>query len=398
MEPVPGAVEQAIQTNLMGGGGKPIDIQLSGPDVEELRMVATEVRERLAEYPGVTDITDSFRGGKPEITLAINPSAEPLGLTLQDLGRQVRQGFFGEEAQRIQRGRDDVRVMVRYPADERQSVGDLERMRIRTPTGEAVPFGTVAEAQMGRGFASIKRVDRDRAINVTAGVDEAVATANNILSDIEARHMPDILAGHPTVSYSLEGQQQMQGEFMEGLSRGFLVALFVIFTLMAIPFKSYVQPLIVMSAVPFGLVGAIFGHGLLGMTMNFMSMMGMVAVAGVVVNDSLVLVHFVNRTRAKGLAIKDAAREAGVARFRPILLTSLTTAAGVTPLILETSIQAQFLIPMAVALASGVLFATVFTLLLVPSSYLILEDIRSLFGFKASILPVEVAVDSPMGD
>ena len=398
MEPVPGAVEQAIQTNLMGGGGKPIDIQLSGPDVEELRMVATEVRERLAEYPGVTDITDSFRGGKPEITLAINPSAEPLGLTLQDLGRQVRQGFFGEEAQRIQRGRDDVRVMVRYPADERQSVGDLERMRIRTPTGEAVPFGTVAEAQMGRGFASIKRVDRDRAINVTAGVDEAVANANNILSDIEARHMPDILAGHPTVSYSLEGQQQMQGEFMEGLSRGFLVALFVIFTLMAIPFKSYVKPLIVMSAVPFGLVGAIFGHGLLGMTMNFMSMMGMVAVAGVVVNDSLVLVHFVNRTRAKGLAIKDAAREAGVARFRPILLTSLTTAAGVTPLILETSIQAQFLIPMAVALASGVLFATVFTLLLVPSSYLILEDIRSLFGFKASILPVEVAVDSPMGD
>ena len=398
MEPIPGAVEQAIQTNLMGGGGKPIDVQLSGPDIEELRLLATQVRERLAEYPGVTDITDSFRGGKPEITLAINPSAEPLGLTLQDLGRQVRQGFFGEEAQRIQRGRDDVRVMVRYPADERESVGDLQRMRIRTPTGEAVPFGTVAEAQMGRGFASIKRVDRDRAINVTAGVDEDVANANNVLADLESRHMPEILEGHPTVTYSFEGQQQMQGEFMEGLSRGFLIALFVMFTLMAIPFKSYVQPLIVMSAVPFGLVGAVFGHGLLGMTMNFMSMMGMVAVAGVVVNDSLVLVHFVNRTRSGGLSIRDAALESGVARFRPILLTSLTTAAGVTPLILETSIQAQFLIPMAVALASGVLFATVFTLLLVPSSYLILEDVRGLFGFREHVLPAEVAVDPPMGD
>ena len=398
MDPVPGAVEQAIETNLMGGGGRPIDVQLAGADIDELRIVATQVRERLAEYPGVTDITDSFRGGKPEITLAINPSAEPLGLTLQDLGRQVRQGFFGEEAQRIQRGRDDVRVMVRYPADERESVGDLQRMRIRTPTGEAVPFGTVAVAEMGRGFASIKRVDRDRAINVTAGVDEDVANANNILADLETRHMPGILAGHPGVTYSFEGQQQMQTEFMEGLTRGFLIALFVMFTLMAIPFKSYLQPLIVMSAVPFGLVGAVFGHGLLGMEMNFMSMMGMVAVAGVVVNDSLVLVHFVNRARVEGAGIKDAARGAGVARFRPILLTSLTTAAGVTPLILETSIQAQFLIPMAVALASGVLFATIFTLLLVPSSYLILEDIRGLLGFKPHVLPVEVAVDPPMGD
>ena len=380
LDPIPGAVELELVSNLMGGAGKPIDFQMAGPDIEELRIVAADIRSRLAEYPGVIDITDSFRGGKPEIQLAIRPSAESLGLSLQDLGRQVRQGFFGEEAQRIQRGRDDVRVMVRYPEEERQSLGYLDNMRIRTPDGGQVPFGTVADVDFGRGFSSITRVDRQRAINVRAGVDEDVANANAVLFDFETRHMPEVLADHPGVTYRLEGEQRMQGEFIEGLTRGFLVALFVIFALMAIPFRSYSQPLIVMSAVPFGLVGAVIGHAILGMTMNFMSMMGMVAVAGVVVNDSLVLVHFINRTRNENESLRDTVRDAGAARFRPILLTSLTTAAGVTPLMLETSIQAQFLVPMAVSLASGVLFATLITLALVPSLYLILDDIKKAFG------------------
>jgi multidrug efflux pump subunit AcrB len=389
LDPIPGAVELELVSNLMGGAGKPIDFQMAGPDIEELRIVAADIRRRLTEYPGVTDITDSFRGGKPEIELALRPSAESLGLSLEDLGRQVRQGFFGEEAQRIQRGRDDVRVMVRYPEEERQSLGYLENMRIRTPEGAQVPFLTVADASFGRGFSSITRVDRRRAINVSAGVDEDMANANAILFDFQARHMPEVLAEHPNVTYSLEGEQRMQGEFMEGLFRGFFVALFVIFALMAIPFKSYSQPLIVMSAVPFGLVGAVFGHAMLGMTMNFMSMMGMVAVAGVVVNDSLVLVHFINRTRKPGESPTEAVRDSGVARFRPILLTSLTTAAGVTPLMLETSIQAQFLIPMAVSLASGVLFATLVTLALVPALYLILEDLKNLFGFRGHVVAVQ---------
>ncbi len=396
LAPIPGAVELELVSNLMGGAGKPIDFQMAGPDIDELRVVAADIRARLAEYPGVIDITDSFRGGKPEIELALRPSAESLGLSLEDLGRQVRQGFFGEEAQRIQRGRDDVRVMVRYPKEERQSLGYLDNMRIRTPDGAQVPFLTVADATFGRGFSSITRVDRRRAINVSAGVDKEMANANAILFDFQARHMPDVLADHPNVTYSLEGEQRMQGEFMEGLTRGFLVALFVIFALMAIPFKSYSQPLIVMSAVPFGLVGAVFGHAILGMTMNFMSMMGMVAVAGVVVNDSLVLVHFINRTRKAGKSLIHSVRDSGVMRFRPILLTSLTTAAGVTPLMLETSLQAQFLIPMAVSLASGVLFATLITLALVPALYLILEDIKSLFGFKAHVVAVqEPALEPP---
>jgi multidrug efflux pump subunit AcrB len=272
--------------------------------------------------------------------------------------------------------------MVRYPLEERSSLGDLERMRIRTPDGGEVPFGTVADASFGRGFATIKRVDRQRAINVTAGIVEDVANANNVLADFRARHMGEILETHPGVTYGLEGQQQRQGEFMGGLLQGFLVALFVMFALMAIPFKSYSQPLIVMSAVPFGLVGAILGHAFMGMSLNFMSMMGMVAVAGVVVNDSLVLVHFVNQTAAGAASLKDAVRRAGAARFKPVILTSLTTAAGVTPLMLEKSIQAQFLVPMAVSMAFGVLFATSSTLLMVPSVYLILEDVRKLLGFR----------------
>ena len=238
-------------------------------------------------------------------------------------------------------------------------------------------------------------MDRQRAINVTAGIDEDVGNANTILFELEASQMPDILAAHPQVNYSFEGEQQMEGEFVGGLIRGFVIALFVIFALMAIPFKSYLQPLIVMSAVPFGLVGAVIGHVILGFTLNFMSVMGMVAVAGVVVNDSLVLVHFINRQVSKHGSLKDAVREAGAARFRPILLTSLTTTAGVTPLMLETSLQAQFMIPMAVAIASGVLFATVITLLLVPSLYLILEDFRGLFGLRSHFAP-EPALESPI--
>ncbi len=396
LPPVPGAVELVIDTELMQGMGKAIDIQLSGPDVDELSRLAAEIRERLAEYPGVLDITDSFRGGKPELELTMKQSSEPLGLSLQDLGRQVRQGFFGEEAQRIQRGRDDVRVMVRYPLEERESLGDLEYMRIRTPDGGQIPFGTVANATLGRGYASIRRIDRERTVNVTAGVDDEVTNENDVLSDFEVRHLPALLAGYPDVTYSFEGIQQLQEEFQGGLIRAFLIALFVIFTLMAIPFRSYVQPLIVMSAVPFGLVGAVLGHALLGMELSFMSMMGMVAVTGVVVNDSLVLVHFVNRYARENESLREAVITAGTARFRPILLTSLTTSAGVTPLMLETSLQAQFLIPMAVALAGGITFATMITLVLVPSLYLILEDMRGFFGFSRHSAPDAVLEAVPV--
>jgi len=375
---IPDVVELTFSSDLLGGG-KAIDIQFAGRDMEELQDVVADVKDRLAEYPGVIDISDSFRGGKPEIKLDITSRAESLGLTLQDLGRQVRQGFFGEEAQRIQRGRDDIRVMVRYPEDERKSIGDLETMRVRTPDGGEVPFSTVADAELGRGFATIKRVDRRRTINVTAEVDETVTTANEVLADLQANYLPAILANHREVGYSLEGEQANQMDAMNALASGMVVALFVIYVLMAIPFKSYVQPLIVMSAVPFGIVGAIWGHVFMGLGMSILSMCGVVALTGVVVNDSLVLVSFINEHRKETRGLKQAVLDAGIVRFRPILLTSLTTAAGITPLMLERSVQAQFLIPMAVSLAFGVLFATFITLGLVPAIYMILEDIRNFF-------------------
>ena len=382
--PVPGAVELVFASELITSG-KAINIQFSSSDMVKLREAVSKTKEELVRYQGVIDISDSFRGGKPELKLDITPKAEALGLSLQDMGRQVRQGFFGEEAQRIQRGRDDVRVMVRYPAEERRSLGTLERMRIRTPDGSEVPFSTVATAQMGRGFATISRVDRQRTISVTADVDEAVTNANRVLGDLQAGFLPDLLSSSPGVAYSLEGEQRDQQETLAGLAQGFSLVVLGIFAMMAIPFRSYLQPLIVLSAVPFGIVGAVWGHVILGYSTSVLSMLGVVALTGIVVNDSLVLVSFINDHRKQGMPLVQAVHRAGIVRFRPILLTSLTTAAGITPLILEKSVQAQFLIPMAISLAFGVLFATFITLGLVPSLYLILEDFKRVFRWLLGI-------------
>lgn len=373
---IPGAVEVSIEHDLVGGR-KAIDLQLSGADLGEVREVAETVKSRLAEYAGVFDISDTYRAGKSEIELALTTEGEALGLTLQGLGRQVRQGFFGEEAQRIQRNRDDLRVMVRYPLVERRSLGDLERMRVRTPEGDEVPFSTVATGSHGRGPASITRIDRQRSINVQAEIDGTVTTSGQVIDALEEQFLPDLMTRYPGVSYAFEGDEAEFAESMEGLAKGFGVIMFVMYGMLAIPLKSYWKPVIILSAIPFGMVGAIWGHAILGMEVSFLSMCGMVALAGVVVNDSLVMVTFINKSARRTASLKNAVREAGEARFRAILLTSLTTAAGVTPLILEPSLQAQFLIPMAVALAAGVLFATAVTLVLVPALYLVMDDIRS---------------------
>ena len=265
--------------------------------------------------------------------------------------------------------------MVRYPADERRSLGDLENMWIRTPDGAEVPFRQVVVVESGRGFASIKRVDRNRAINVSAAVDEGQTSGSAVITDLKACILPTVLAKHPGVSYVFEGVQREYQEAIGGLQVGFAVALFGIFALLAIPLKSYVQPLIIMSAIPFGLVGAVWGHIVMRLDVTLMSMFGLVAVSGVVVNDSLIMVAFINRKRKRHVDLATAVREAGVSRFRPILLTSLTTFFGLVPLMLERSFDAAFLVPMAVSLAFGVLFATGITLVLVPTAYLILEDV-----------------------
>lgn len=377
--PIPDLAKLTFSSDLLEGGGA-IDIQLAGRDFDELQRAVAQTKTMLSEIEGVIDIGDSSRGGKPEIKLNLTERADAFGLTLSELGRQVRQGFYGEEVQRIQRGRDQVRVMLRYPEHERRSFADLRSIRIRTPSGEELPFLTTAVASIGRGFSEIRRVDRQRTISITGNVDETLANANEVTRQLETRILPAVLSAHPGISYSLEGEQRTQRETIESLKDGLIFALFIIYVLLAIPFRSYWQPLIVMSAVPFGFVGAVWGHIALGMAMSIFSLCGVVALAGVVVNDSLVLVSFVNRRRDAGGSVRQAAIEAGSARFRPVWLTSLTTSAGLAPLILEREVQAQFLIPMAVSLAAGVLFATAITLLLVPSIYLILEDMRSLFG------------------
>jgi multidrug efflux pump subunit AcrB len=372
---IPDALELKFSASLFSTGDD-VNVQLTGPNIDDLRAAADELKQRLAEYTGVYEISDSFVAGKRELKLNIKPAAEVAGLTLSDLARQVRQAFYGEEAQRIQRGRDEVKVMVRYPEDERRSLADVENMWIRTPDGLEVPFSEVATVELGRGFATIDRVDRRRAVNVTADVDPSRASAGDINADLRDNVLPEILLDYPGVYYSFEGAQAEQRDTISGLARGFLFALLVIYVLLAVPLRSYVQPLIIMAAIPFGLVGAIAGHFLLGLDLTILSMFGLVALTGVVVNDSLVMVDFINHHRKDAGDIESAVRQAGVARFRPILLTSLTTFAGLSPLMLERSMQARFLIPMAVSLAFGVVFATFITLVLVPSGYLIVEDLK----------------------
>ena len=374
--PIPGAKEVSFRAEF-GGGGSPLDVQIAGPDFAALRSLASQVRERLETYPGVFDVTDSFEEGKQEIKLSMRPEAELLGITLEDLARQVRHAFFGFEAQRVQRNREEVRVYVRYPEAERRSLDNLDTMRIRTPAGDEVPFSEVASADHGRGFAQIRRVDRNRTINVTADVNKETADIEAIKRDIN-EFLSAAAPGYAGVSFSLEGEAREQRESFGSLGYGLMFVLFMIYALLAIPFRSYLQPLIVMSVIPFGAAGAMLGHMIMGMSLTIFSLMGMLALTGVVVNDSLVLVDYINRRRAEGMALIEAVSTAGLARLRPVLLTSLTTFAGLTPLIFEKSTQAQFLIPMAVSLGFGILFATFITLLLVPLNYLVLEDLRAL--------------------
>jgi multidrug efflux pump subunit AcrB len=398
--PIPDAEEVTFSSSLFSVGD-PINVQLVGPDVDQLEEAAGRIATELARLPAVFDVSDSFRAGKEEVKLSILPAGEALGVTLADLARQVRQAFYGEEAQRIQRGRDDVRVMVRYPESERRSLGDLENLRIRTRDGGEVPFRTVARAEVGRGFASIRRTDRQRVINVTADLDETRVAADQILADLSGRVLPAIVADYPGMRWSFEGAQREQRRAMGSLLGWFSVALFGIYALLAIPLRSYAQPLVIMSVIPFGIVGAIAGHVLMRVIkgpsfgLSFLSITGIVALTGVVVNSSLIMVHHVNARRAAGATTREAVIGAAVARFRPIFLTSLTTFGGLTPLLLETSMQAQFLVPMATSLGFGVLFAAGITLFILPSGYMVFEDLKGLPARLLAPRPRRAAAEAP---
>ncbi|MBL8737580.1 MAG: efflux RND transporter permease subunit [Planctomycetes bacterium] len=374
---VPDAIELQFTTSFFSTG-KDVDVELYHDDAETLRRAVDDLTAELRRMPDVKDVGNSFRLGKPELELRIKPTAEPLGLSQQDLARQVRQAFYGEEAQRVQRGRDDVKVMVRYPESGRRSLLDLDQLRIRTANGDEVPLAEVAETAAGRASSTINRVNRKRALRVSGEVDENDPNASpEALNDrLRTEVLPALVARHPGLSFGFEGDQKKKTDLLVSLAGGFAIALFVIYALMAIPLKSFLQPVLIMTAIPFGVVGAIGGHMLTGYDLSILSMFGLVALSGVVVNDNIVLVDWVNQRRAHHDTLFEAVRTAGAARLRPILLTSLTTFGGLTPLLLEKSVQARFLVPMAVSLGFGVMFATLISLLLVPALYLVLEDVR----------------------
>ena len=371
---IPGVKTLGFEGATGPGGGPSISLQLIGTNIEQVGRAAKELETRIRQYEGVYDIRNSYERGTPEIKLNIKPEAEALGLTLSDLARQVRAGFYGEEVQRVQRGQDEVKVMVRFPRDERDSVGYLDNMRIRTPDGGRVPFHAVAEVEMSESPTRIRRFDRERAAQVSAEVDKQNYEPGKITADIIEKELPEVLAQFPGVRHRLSGESQAASEVQHDLIKGALFAVFLIYALMAIPLRSYSQPLIIMSVIPFGTIGALVGHWILGIQVSMMSFFGIIALAGVVVNDSLILVDFVNRERRLGIPLLQAVTDAASKRFRAILLTSLTTFFGLVPIVLETSLQAQIVIPMAASLAFGILFATVITLFLIPSLYMILDD------------------------
>ena len=375
--PIPAALSLTFGGFHGGPGGKQLEVRLLGQPTSALEAAAEMLKTRLAGYPGVTDIEDDALPGKMEMKVRLKPGAEALGINLRTLGSQLRDAFYGNESLKLQRGRDEIKVMVRYPASERRSLGNVEQMRVRTPDGAEVPFNEVADVRMERGYTTLRRVGGKSVVTVSADVDEKAANAEQILKDLEeGGTFQELTSLFPGTKIDQRGQRQQMSESLDALKVWFPIALLCIYTILAVIFKSYIQPLIIMMAIPFGLVGAVIGHWILGYDLTLLSMFGMVALTGIVVNDALVLLDLVNRKIRSGGEVFESVAEAVRERFRPIILTTITTIAGMTPLLAERSFQAQFLKPMVVSIAFGLGFATLLTLVVVPSLQLIGNDLR----------------------
>lgn len=368
---------EALTFSSMRGrpGGNAIDVQLTGPDQVQVEVAARELAGALAQYEGVTDLDDGTASGKQQLSLTLTPEGQSLGLTAQSVASQLRASFFGAEALRQQRGRNEIKVLVRLPLEERERLQTVEDLMLRTPTGGEVPLSVAAHTHEGRSYTSISRRDGQRVVAVTGEVDNAIADASVILTSLQENELADLLNHYEGLSYSLEGEQESRRDSISALGIGMAMAMFAIFAMLAIPLKSYSLPLIVLSGAPFGVIGALMGHLLLGYSLSIMSMFGVIALTGVVVNDSLVLIVTANLYRDRGMGAYEAIHQAAVRRLRPIMLTSLTTSLGLLPMMLETSSQARFLVPMAISLGFGVLFSTLVILLLVPCLYLVREDV-----------------------
>lgn len=362
-------------SSIEDAGGPPLSFKLLGSNTNQLIAAANDLEKKLNEYEGVFDIANGSSDINDELYIDIKPAALALGLSLADLGNQVRQAFYGAEAQRIQRGNEEVRVMVRFPKEQRRSLASLENMYISTPTGELVPFSAVGSVELKRSLAKNTRVNGEKAITVAARVDTGQTQPSKISNDIMKNYASELMLKYPDIRLKLDGKSVEAEQLMVKLFVSLALAIMAIYVLLAIPLKSYTQPLMIMSVIPFGVIGAVIGHVIMGASLNMLSFFGIIALSGVVVNDSLVLVDFINRAKEHGLRHHQAIQEAGIQRFRAVLITSLTTFCGLLPMLFETSLQAQLVIPMAISLSFGIVFATVITLVLLPCLYHILLDI-----------------------
>ncbi|MCA9073282.1 MAG: efflux RND transporter permease subunit, partial [Planctomycetaceae bacterium] len=360
-----------------GPGGKDIELRISGNDFEEITIVSDKLKSHLQNYEGVVDLEDNFDSGLREVRLRLRETAVPTGLTVGQLGAQVRSAIYGREARRITRNREDVKIMVRYPEEFRQNLHHLDSMWIPVgigPNREWVPLGEVAEVNEARSYSTIHRSQQQRSISVLGNVNSTIASTNDILAKVRATFVPQMQEEHPGIRIEFLGSAEEQAKSFSSLKMAMLVSLLVIFTLLAGLFRSYAQPLVVMSAIPFGFQGAVVGHWMTGNPMTIMSAIGMVALTGILVNDSLVLVDFINTRIRAGQSYFEASVQGAKLRLRAILLTTATTVAGLMPLMFETSFQAKFLIPMAVTLTFGLMFATGLTLIIVPCLNMIFFD------------------------
>jgi multidrug efflux pump subunit AcrB len=357
--------------------GPAISFDLMHNDFDQLSKAAADMKEAMGHYTGLYDIRNGVSDTSDEFHLDILPEAESLGITRYDLGSQVRHAFYGAEAQRIQRGTDEIKVMVRYPKEDRENVNSLNNMFIRTPSGDEVPFQTVAQLDVKQGLLKATRINYQRAAELSAEANKREVEPDKVIKDIEKNVLPALQKKYPGLSYATSGMAEEEAKMATSMVVGFSLALFGIYALLAVPTKSYLQPLIIMGVIPFGMIGAIFGHWVMGYPLSMMSLMGVIALSGVVVNDSLILVDFVNKAIADGTDRLTAVVNAGTLRFRAILLTSLTTFFGLVPMLTERTTQAEQMVPMAISLAFGIVFATVITLLLIPCLYMILEDLAS---------------------
>ncbi len=373
---IPGAKQVAFESSLVRAGAD-VNVELSHRDEAVLEEAADTLVQKLREIEGVTEITDSFDSGKQEFVFELTKAGLAAGLTPRDIGHQIRSAYYGIEIQRIQRDRNELKVMVRYPEGERRTLADLYNTRLRLANGSQMDLRDAATIRQQRGYSVIKRVDGRRVVTITADVDKTLNTPDDVNLLIETDLMPDILMRYNALSYSFEGATRDQQEDRKNLMNNMLIAMMIMFVMLASQLRSYLQPLIILTAIPFGFVGAILGHLIMGYDLSFISIFGMVALSGVVINDSVVLVDYYNHLREKtDLDMHDALINAVARRFRPVILTTLTTSLGLLPMLLETSIQARFLIPMAVSIAFGILYASTVILFLLPALLMIVEDIR----------------------